>query len=113
MPANAWTVGAIYIPGFNGVKWSQPGGIGTPVFPQAVTGGFDLLSTRPFNELTSQYIGVCGHPFNSCMVFRDIDVNTGQSVALLCCPSCTTVQRTISPYQDALSNGLQNAILYP
>lgn len=113
MATNDWIVGALYVPNYNNVAWSQPGGAGTPVYPQQVTGGFNLLATKPFNELTGQYIGVCGHSFNMCTVFRDIDVNTGESMALLCCPSCSCVQRTISPFSDAVSNGLQNAILYP
>lgn len=112
---NDWTVGALYDPGFNNVEWSQPGGPNTPVFPAQVTGGFDLLSIKPFNERTGQYIGVCNHSFNECCVFRDIDTVTGLSVALLACPLCSCIQRTIEPYEDALTavGSLVNQILYP
>lgn len=113
---NDWTVGALYDPGFNNVEWSQPGGPNTPVSPAQVTGGFDLLSIKPFNERTGQYIGVCNHSFNECFVFRDIDKdNGGVSVALLCCPICSCVQRTISPFEDAVTTegSLIFQILYP
>lgn len=113
MALSTYHVGKLYDPKYNNIEWTQPGGAGTPVYPQQVTGGFDLLSNKPFSELSGQYIGVCGHSFNMCTVFREVDVNTGESVALLCCPSCSCVQRTISPFSDAVSNGLQNAILYP
>jgi hypothetical protein len=110
--ANSWSLYNLYYPGGYGGFWRQPvpGGL---VYPQQPTGNFDLLSQVPFSEKTGQYNGSCGHSFNLVKVERDRDVTTGRSVALLCCPSCSTVQRTISPYEDALAGGLENAILYP
>jgi hypothetical protein len=115
MPANAWQVGAVYDPKYNSVAWSQPGGPGTQVFPAQVTGGFDLLSNVPFNERTGQYTGTCQHSFNECAVFRDYDYTNNVSVALLCCPVCSCVQRTLEPYEAALTTqgSLINVILYP
>jgi len=52
MPSNDYVVGALYLPGGPGGFWTQPGGVGTPVLPRQVTGGFELLTTEPFNELT-------------------------------------------------------------
>lgn len=115
MPANDFVLGALYVPNFNGIPWSQPGGPYSPVFPKNITGGFDLLSTVAFNTLTGQYIGVCGHSFNQVVVFRDFDYETGMSVAILGCPQCSCVQRVIEPYSDALTTegSLVNQILYP
>lgn len=115
MPAqNDWSLFNLYYPGGYGGYWKQPipGGL---VYPQQVTGGFDLLSTRPFSELSGQYLCSCGHSVNMVKVERDIDVTTGMSVALLCCPSCSTVQRVISPFEDALTTqgSLVNQILFP
>jgi len=115
MPSNDYVVGALYLPGGPGGFWTQPGGVGTPVLPRQVTGGFELLTTEPFNELTGAYIGICSHSFLYCTVYRDIDVNTGLSVAILTCPLCSCVQRTISPFEAAIGpeSMLLNAILYP
>lgn len=113
MPSNDWAVGTIYSPNWNNVPWSQPGGPFTPVFPQQVTANSNLFTTEPFSELTGTYMGNCNHSFDQCLVFMDWDYDTNMQVALLCCPLCSTVQRTIEPYSEALQNGLQNAILFP
>lgn len=114
MPVNAWQIGALYLPGGPGGFWTQPGGPGTEVFPQQQTGNVDQFSTEPYNELTGQFTGVCGHSFSYCTVYRDYD-NIGQtSVALLACPMCSCVQRSIEPYSDAITGSdLSNLILYP
>lgn len=112
---NDWQVGAIYIAGFNNIPWSQPGGPLTPVLPQQITGNSDLFTTLPYNELTGTYIGNCGHSFDQTMIFRDFDFFSDEedkSVALICCPLCSTVQRVLAPY-SAVLNPLQNAILFP
>lgn len=116
--ANDRTIGALYpLNGGLGGFWSQPGGPNTTVFPQQETGNTDYFSTKPFNELTGQYMGVCGHSFNEVLVQRDYDLDTATSVALLCCPLCGCVQRTIEPYEDATTGSsnasLSNLILYP
>lgn len=117
MATNDWSLYNLYPPngGINGI-WSQPepGGL---VYPQQVRANSDLFTTEPFSELTGQYIGSCGHSFSACMIFREYDYENETSVALLCCEICGCVQRTISPYEDAvLGNGinsLTNSILYP
>lgn len=118
MPANDWAIGTMYIqPNGPLGQFSQPGGPGTQVFPAEATGNTDYFSTVPFNELTGQYVFGCSHSANQCMVFRDYDYENSVSVALLCCPICSFLQRTISPYEDA-TTGSSNAslaqlILYP
>jgi hypothetical protein len=116
MPSNTWEIGALYPQpgGINGI-WTQPGGPNTTVYPKQESGNTDLFTQVPYNELTGQYIGSCGHSFNSCMVFREYNYNDDISVALLSCPQCGCVQRTVQPYEDALITGvgLGELILFP
>jgi len=118
MPANDWVVGGLYPqPGGIGGFWTQPGGLFTTVFPQQASANVDYFSTEPFNELSGQYSFGCGHSANQCMVFRDYDYDNATSVALLTCPLCGFVQRTIEPYEAATTGSsnasLANLILYP
>jgi hypothetical protein len=116
MAVNDWTVGNLYpSPGGIGGFWKQPipGGL---VYPQQVTANSDQLKIEPYCELTGQFMGSCGHSFNMCYVFREYDYTTNSSVALLCCSSCGCIQRTISPFEDALmgnSGALLNSVLFP
>jgi hypothetical protein len=115
---NTWSIGTFYIKpnGPNGY-WTQPGGPGTTVFPQQVRANSDQLSIEPYSELTGTYMGSCNHSFNQCAVYTDWDYDTSMSVALICCPICSVVFRTIEPASDALgpSNAatLLNSILFP
>jgi hypothetical protein len=116
MPVNDWAIGALYQPGGIGGFWIQPDGVGGLVYPQQVRANSNLLTTEPFTELTGVYMFGCGHSANECMVFRDYDYETGMSVALLCCPLCSFVQRTIEPFEDAVygnTANLLNSTLYP
>jgi hypothetical protein len=64
--------------------FSQPGGPGTPTFPQQDVG-----------QINGLFISPCGHSFNHYMVvFRSI--SCGPS-ALLLCPLCSYVIRLFSP----------------
>jgi hypothetical protein len=116
MPANDWTIGNLYpAPGGIGGFWKQPvpGGL---VYPQQVRANSDQLSVEPYCELTGVFIGTCGHSFNAVYVVREFDYDTGSSVALLNCPLCGCIQRTIEPFEDALmgnAGSLQNATLFP
>lgn len=113
---NAYIIGALYpLNGGYGGFWKQPGGPNSPVFPEQETGNSNLFSTVPFNEKTAQFIGVCGHSFVSCMIWREYDYENNVSVALLSCPSCGCVNRTVSPFEDALITGvgLGELILFP
>lgn len=116
MLANDWTLGTLYVPGGLPGYFTQPGGPNTPVFPAQVQASSAYLSIKPFTEYTGVYIFGCEHSANECMVFRDWDYETGMSVALLCCPLCSFLQRTIEPFEDAVmgnAGALLNSILYP
>ena len=113
MPANDWTIGVPYSFTWNSVPWSQPGGPNTTVYPKQVTGNSDYLSTKPYNELTGVFMFGCGHSADQCLVLQDYDYNVSDSVALVCCPLCSCVSRTITPYSQAVTNSLQDAIIYP
>ena len=103
MPSNSWAVGTLYPPGgLNNIKWSQPGGAGTLVYPQQQT-GVDYFSTKPFSELSGQFSCGCGHFVNEPLIQREWDFVTDSSVALICCPMCGYVQYTLEPFEDALN----------
>ena len=102
MPSNDWQVGALYPPGgLNNIKWSQPGGVGTLVYPQQQT-GVDYFSTTPFSELSGVFNSGCGHSFDEPLVQREYDYNTNQSVALIQCPLCGFIIYTLEPFESAL-----------
>lgn len=69
-----------YIP-----RFSQPGGVGSPTFPQEATG-----------ELLGQWMAGCSHSFNSWEVAAAS--SCGTQVAVVQCPICSYVQQIISPY---------------
>lgn len=104
-------VGTLYIPNFNGIAWSQPGGPGTTVFPQQNTGPFWLQPNKtypllgpPFAEAgQSLWINPCGHGDDVSQVFRDYDCLTGSSAAVVVCSVCSYILRLIEPYQ-AINN---------
>lgn len=103
MAQNAWEIGALYPPGgLNNVKWSQPGGVGTQVFPAQQT-SVDLLDITPFSELTGLMSAGCSHYFDEPLVQREFDYTENSSVALVCCPLCGYVQTAIEPFEAALS----------
>lgn len=109
-PSNDWAIGELYPKGGLGnVKWSQPGGPGTLVYPQQQT-GVDYFSTKPFSELSGVMSAPCGHFFNAPLVQREFDYNTGKSVALICCFLCGYVIYTLEPFESALDT-VQQPIL--
>lgn len=112
-----WEIGALYIkPNGPGGYWTQPGGVGTTVFPQQVQANSNILTTEPFTELSGNYVFGCGHSQNMGTIYVDTD-GDGTLVALIACSLCSFVQRYISPASDALgpstAASLQNAILFP
>lgn len=115
---NDWTEGTMYIQP-NGPRgyFTQPNGPWTTVYPQQPTGNVNLFSTEPFNAQTGQFVFGCGHSANMSEIFRDFDVDTGMSVALICCPQCTFIARKIEPFEAAVTgssnHSLSEAILYP
>jgi hypothetical protein len=107
MPANSWQVGALYPPGgLNNVKWSQPGGIGTQVFPTGVV-SVDFFAVTPFNENSGIFVAGCSHYMNQPLVQREWDFETNSSVALICCVRCGYVQYVIEPFEAALNTTFQ------
>jgi hypothetical protein len=99
-------VGQLYL-GFNrnGLPvWSQPGGIGTPVFPQ-------LPTIFPWNgqredthdqyewpaAYSSLYVLGCGHPSNCLEIYSYFDKYADEIMALICCGQCSYINE-IMPY---------------
>lgn len=104
---NSWQIGTLYPPGgLNNIAWSQPGGPGTPVYPQQEVGGA-YESTVPFNERTGMFSAGCGHSMNQALVQREYDYDNDISVALVLCPLCGYTQYSISPFEAALSTVYQ------
>jgi hypothetical protein len=88
--------------------FTQPGGPGTPVFPQltdSAAGQFEPPTTP-----TGMYTYLCLHTFNCPRVFKQFDPLTGQDAAIICCPVCGLIQDIIIPY-DSFLNYIQNPIL--
>lgn len=114
------TVGSLYIPNYGGIHWTQPGGVGTTVFPQQNTGPFwnnpgksYPLIGPPFAEAgQALWISPCGHGFDTVQIFRDYDSNTSQSAAVVCCPICSFLIELLEPY-SLLQNYLQVPIVIP
>jgi hypothetical protein len=105
-PVN-FVVGTMYQPppGF-----SQPGGPGTTVYPQQVTGGAPI-DLKPTTELSGFFSYSCGHQVNFPMIFWDVDLSTGERVALVTCPLCTCIQRTMTP--EEFADPIGSAIIIP
>lgn len=109
--ANTWQVGALYPPGGrNNVAWSQPGGVGTQVFPQQQT-GVDYFAVTPFSELTGMMSSGCGHFLMTPLIQREYDYDTEKSVALLCCPLCGYVNSYLEPFEAALDTVYQPQVI--
>jgi len=78
--------------------YAQPGGIGTPTFPQETIG-----------EMQATFVVGCGHFVNNPeVVFTSIGC---QQAALVVCPVCRFVSRIISP--SSLLYGFGNEIVFP
>lgn len=78
------------IPGTLASSWSQPGGAGTLVFPQAVDsapGEFE----PPLIPI-GQYSFGCGHYFNLPWIFQAYDPVTQEEYAVIACPVCSYCQ---------------------
>ena len=76
-----------YLPPF-----SQPGGIGTPTFPQQAE-----------NERQGMFFPGCGHSIMEYDVrCGKVDGQPSAPSAIVCCPLCGYVQDIITPYQAFL-----------
>ena len=113
MPTNDWQVGGIYNPNWNGIKWTQPGGLFSPVLPiTQVQANSNLLTTEPFSELTGTFRLGCLHSVDQMMLQLDYDYISQVQVMLVLCPTCSYVSRVISPASEAY-NPLTAAIITP
>jgi hypothetical protein len=103
MQPGQFAVGQLY-KGFtrNGLPvWSQPGGIGTPVFPALPT-QFPTIYQGYYQSVMSYpslYVFGCLHPLNCAEIFEVYDPYNDVQVALVCCPMCSYIQEIISPYE--------------
>ena len=95
-------IGSLYTPAEPGnlpPTYTQPGGVGTPVFPQ-----------QPLGERSAQYSFGCSHFFNIPRIWQVYDPDTEEQAALICCPLCGYIQRIIEPYSE-FDNYIQNPII--
>jgi hypothetical protein len=94
-------VGELYLGEYrNGLKvWSQPGGVGTPVFPQLPTQYPSQNQGYPQVAMAypAQYYLGCGHPSNCLEIFSYYDPYAEEVMALICCGQCSYIQ-VIQPY---------------
>src|ERR1700728_2291946 len=101
---NTWTVGTFYVlpNGPNGL-FTQPGGIGTEVFPRNAT-GVDYFSTHPFNEMTGPWSSGCGHSLDYPTLQQEVDYSGDEAalVILVLCAECSFINYSL-PVADALS----------
>jgi len=108
-------IGSLYIPNWNGIAFTQPGGVGTKVIPTLGDGdsfGYPVPGQALYPSSQALWISPCGHGFDYPLVFRDYDPNTQMSAAIIVCPVCTYFLRTIEPY-EAIDNVLSYPIIIP
>jgi hypothetical protein len=105
-------VGQLYYGGLvNGmVVWTQPGGLGTRVFPQVPTifpQQFQGYQQVPF-AYAAQYFFGCGHPLNCAEIFEYYDPYAEEVMALICCPMCSYIQQImpLEQYQSYIQTPL-------
>ncbi len=100
-----YQVGQLYNGGVqNGQQiYTQPGGIGTPVFPQPPQTSPPsnwknqaYLPSYPFAYISLLTWG-CRHRTNTCEVFEVYDPVNEVQAALLCCPVCSYIGDIVEP----------------
>ena len=107
-PGMLFQVGALYNGGYqNGLLvYSQPGGVGTPVFPQPPQTSPPQNWRNTFYKPTYPFVYVgllswgCKHWTNTCECIKVYDEYTEENAALLCCPVCSYIGYIIEPYDD-------------
>lgn len=96
-------VGQLYRDGYiNGLKvYSQPGGIGTPVFPQAPRIFPQQNMGYPQTPMSypSLYVSGCSHFLNCWEIYSYYDMYAEEVMALVLCPQCGWIQQ-ILPLAD-------------
>jgi hypothetical protein len=101
-------------PGSGGFGFTQPGPAGSPVLPPQVSDPSSVIapfSTTPVFSATGQFSFICSHIENMPVIYRDFDYETGMSVALVVCPTCSCVSGVIRPYEAAFNNFTQPIII--
>jgi hypothetical protein len=96
----------LYNPKWNNIAWTQPGGVGTQVFPAQNNGPFTNYPVpgQFFGESgQALWRAGCQHGFDDFQVFRDYDSSTSMSAAIQCCPICTFIIAIIEPYENIFS----------
>jgi hypothetical protein len=74
-------------------EYTQPGGIGTPTFPQQTT-----------DEMNGRYYPGCGHSITAYDVRQQGIGDPPVSSALACCPLCGFLQTIVTPYSDFINS---------
>ncbi len=127
-PGMPFRVGALYNGGYqNGLLvYTQPGGVGTPVFPQPPQvnpppnwKNSNWLPSYPFVQ-TALLAWPCGHWINEPEVYTVYDEYAAVQAALLCCSVCSYIGYIIEPSSDwyetfyqIYPRGLAQAGAYP
>ena len=78
--------------------WSQPGGPGTKVYPQAQDSAAGEFETPLIPQ--GQYIPGCGHASNILRIIEIYDDVNDMQAALVCCSVCSFIIRIIEPYEE-------------
>lgn len=96
-------VGQLYL-GFNrnGLPvWSQPGGIGTLVFPQLPTQFPTQFQGYPQSVMSypALYYAGCGHPLNVWEIYSYYDPYVQDNMVLVTCPMCSYIQQIMPAAQ--------------
>jgi hypothetical protein len=99
---SSFVVGSLYIPNYQGIAWSQPGGVGTTVYPQQNTGSFGYPENQILMQEPGQglWVSPCGHWLDTWQVFRDYDTAAQSSAAIQTCPMCSYINRVYEPYEE-------------
>jgi hypothetical protein len=81
--------------------WTQPGGIGTLVYPQPQELSPERYQGYPRRVMNypALYSARCGHFFNCYEIFEVLSPSDGHQVALVVCPQCGFIQEIIDPYE--------------
>jgi hypothetical protein len=107
-------IGSLAVANYGGVQWSQPGGVGTQVFPAEQTGPFTAYPV--VGQLWAENSGLwqfgCQHSVNMPLILKAYDPVNEVEVALICCVMCSFLQRIISPY-SAIRDPMQFPIVIP
>ncbi len=96
-------VGQLYKGGLeNGLPyWTQPGGVGTLVYPQLprIFPSQNMGYPQTPMSYPAMYYSGCGHPLNCWEIYSYYDPYAEEVMALICCPMCSYIQQIV-PYDQ-------------